>query len=770
MQLGAIVLVAGMILIGICHLPIAFKWRVAIIIAVMAVCASLRAGWLTTPMPTIGSVAIPVLAAMFMFRLAIYLYDLRFDDSRRSIWETLSYFFLLPNVCFLLFPVVDYKTFRRTYYDKPAHDIYQKGLLWMMRGVVHLLIYRTVYYYFTLSPSDVTDLGTAVHYMVSTYMLYLHISGQFHLIVGILCLFGFNLPETHNLFYLASGFSDYWRRINIYWKDFMMQMFYYPVLMRVRVLGVTTGIAIATLVVFFGTWVLHAYQWFWLRGDFLLTATDASFWGILGVLVVLNSVIETKFRRKKKRLNAGAWDFFGALVHSLKVLGMLVTITVLWTLWNSHTFADFFDVLSAAASDNLQSWIIFFTIIAVLLLIGVLVQYLKHSGVVFTEAGSAPSPTRSAISTGLISLFLIVLAGGFPFYANFDERTEAIVLSLSTERLNDADQDTMEAGYYEGLLDMGGYTSALARAQGRQPADWKAPLDSHARRYREDVVDYELLPLAQDIVKMVDFSTNRWGMRDKDYELAKPAGTYRIALLGASYNVAAGVEQDESFEAIVEQRLNATPPQDSKYDSYEILNFSVGGYSLLQQAALIESRVAGFSPDVVLLTVHTSELRRLRIRTQSIVTGRKEIPYPEVSQAIQNSGAHPEMRSREMTEALESITENLEEWAIGEIARDLQAAGIKPIAVFIPETIEYQGVDIARRDRLKTLFEQVGFSFLELDNPYVTDDIRSLQLAEWDTHPNVEGHRRIADNLYDMILENPQVFMLEGDQSVSGGR
>ena len=44
----------------------------------------------------------------------------------------------------------------------------------------------------------------------------------------MLHLFGFNLPETQSLYYLASSFTDFWRRINIYWKDFMMKVFYYP--------------------------------------------------------------------------------------------------------------------------------------------------------------------------------------------------------------------------------------------------------------------------------------------------------------------------------------------------------------------------------------------------------------------------------------------------------------------------------------------------------------------------------------------------------------
>jgi len=280
-----------------------------------------------------------------MFRLIIYLYDLRHEKKSATIWERLSYFFLLPNVCFLLFPVVDYQTFRRTYYNDDPYEIYQKGVLWMLRGVVHLLLYRLVYHHLVLSPSDVQGLGGLAQYVVTTYLLYLRISGQFHLIVGLLGLFGFNLPETHHLYYLASSFNDFWRRINIYWKDFMMKVFYYPVFMRLRRWGMTTGLVGATAVVFAGTWLLHSYQWFWLRGTFPLRATDALFWGILGLLVVVNSLWEAR-SKKKHSLGQRAWAFREALVHSAKTVGMFVLISLLWSLWSSPSIGEWVSLVS----------------------------------------------------------------------------------------------------------------------------------------------------------------------------------------------------------------------------------------------------------------------------------------------------------------------------------------------------------------------------------------------------------------------------------------
>src|SRR5438067_4870394 len=108
---------------------------------------------------------------MFMFRLMIYLYDLKHRTAPFSLAHAVSYFFLLPNVCFPLFPVVDYQTYRRTYYDAEPHAIYQKGVLWIFRGVIHLLLYRLVYYRLMLSPAEVEELNGVVRFLVANYLL-----------------------------------------------------------------------------------------------------------------------------------------------------------------------------------------------------------------------------------------------------------------------------------------------------------------------------------------------------------------------------------------------------------------------------------------------------------------------------------------------------------------------------------------------------------------------------------------------------------------------
>jgi hypothetical protein len=151
---GIWLIAIGLGLIGICHLPFSYNVRLVLLLVVGAVLVALRAGWIQSSWL---DVIWPVLGSMFMFRLIIYMYDLKHGKAAPTLTSTLSYFFLLPNIVFPFFPVVDYSTFRRTYYNDDQHQIYQRGLNWMLRGIIQLILYRYINYYLMIAPGDVSN-------------------------------------------------------------------------------------------------------------------------------------------------------------------------------------------------------------------------------------------------------------------------------------------------------------------------------------------------------------------------------------------------------------------------------------------------------------------------------------------------------------------------------------------------------------------------------------------------------------------------------------
>jgi D-alanyl-lipoteichoic acid acyltransferase DltB (MBOAT superfamily) len=156
------------------------------------------------------------------------------------------------------------------------------------------LLYRLIYHELLVPADEVTDLASLAAYLVCNYLLYLRVSGQFHIACGMLHLFGFDLPATHRDYLLATSFTDFWRRINIYWKDFMVRLVFNPVVFRLKRWPRPLALAVATVVVFTTTWVLHGYQSYWLRGSWGFGVPDALFWGVLGLLVMVNVQLDAR--------------------------------------------------------------------------------------------------------------------------------------------------------------------------------------------------------------------------------------------------------------------------------------------------------------------------------------------------------------------------------------------------------------------------------------------------------------------------------------------
>lgn len=337
--IAAFVLPAAALLIGACFLPIAWSARASIVAAMGVALALLRPAGVAAGVPD-GVWA--VLGSIFMFRMILFLYELKHAEVPERPIDALSYFFLLPNFCFTLFPVLDYRAFRRGYFAENIHDLQRTGLVLMSRGTVHLLLCRLVAGAMIL-PSEVHGPLGLAGYISCNYLKYLDVSGRFHLACGMLHLFGFGLPETHHNYLLARSFTDYWRRINLPWKDFMVRVVFNPVAFRLKGRARPVVLATATVAVFLATWLLHAYQSFWLRGSWGFSVPDALFWGILGAFVLVN--VQLDARRSGRRAPGVEKSARAIALRATQTFGTFATIALLWSLWSSPSVGAWLGLL-----------------------------------------------------------------------------------------------------------------------------------------------------------------------------------------------------------------------------------------------------------------------------------------------------------------------------------------------------------------------------------------------------------------------------------------
>lgn len=85
------------------------------------------------------------------------------------------------------------------------------------------------------------------------------------------------------------------------------------------------------------------------------------------------------------------------------------------------------------------------------------------------------------------------------------------------------------------------------------------------------------------------------GLRDREYAIPKPAGVFRILMVGDSVTYGLFVRQDQVFAKVVERKLR------SQNIEAEVLNAGVNGYTPYNELHYYERELVRFAPDLVMV-------------------------------------------------------------------------------------------------------------------------------------------------------------------------
>jgi hypothetical protein len=749
--LRAPVLIAiGALFIAVCHLPIGF-WLRAVILAGMCLMAAIgRRG-----MIDLGSYAViwPMLAGFFMFRIMVYLYDVSTGRLKITGWHSAAYFFMLPNACATFFPVVDFKTMVGSHYNQPAFAIYQRGVHWITRGVIQMLLYRFIDQLFSMPIKNVDSGVEIVRYCLANSLVYLNVSGGFHFIVGLLLLFGFNLPETNHHYFLASSFSDYWRRVNIYWKDFMMKTFYYPAYFRLKKLGPTLALALSVAWVFFLTWGLHLYQTWWLKADITISWPDILFWSILGVLVLINSLWEMRRSGRKARTGNNTSRL---VVLALQTMATFAAISLLWSLWASPSVSTWLRMWRYA-----DRWTVLCGGLA-LLVVGIvkIAVELSQRPAAPAERNSQVAPQslvrRGALQVCLPALLILVVAQPEVQALVPDQYLEQTSGPLSVRRWFDTLQsgdsftprrDRAEMNYYQRFtrMDEGNRLLFEVLFGQRIPSyfDGFYPINSTS-----DIRQWELQPNFSGHAFETEFKTNSAGMRDKEYPLDKPSNTVRIAVLGSSHVMGWGVSEPDVFETVLENRLNRDHLPVLGAEHVEVLNFAVYGYGPLSQIPVMQKRVSPYHPNITLLVGHPPDLRFINSALRSVLQQGKTLPSEELRGTLKAAHVYPELQDGLAEQRLKRFEPEVLLWSFKQIAAQSRSIGSLPVYAFFPTPNELPLSQSASADAamMKDLAAQAGFVVFDLSDVFAGQPPATL-MTGGSGHSSAQAHALIAEAL-----------------------
>ena len=141
--------------------------------------------------------------------------------------------------------------------------------------------------------------------------------------------------------------------------------------------------------------------------------------------------------------------------------------------------------------------------------------------------------------------------------------------------------------------------------------------------FDDPIVDFRLEADASWFSNGLLYRTNSRGFRDAEYTLEKPAGTYRIVVVGDSVTTGHGVERDAIYGKQLERLLNG---ERGAAFRYEVPTLALGALNVTQTVHLARVEAVRYQPDVLVLAYVLND--------------------PEVPSSLQKQRGSPKARSR----------------------------------------------------------------------------------------------------------------------------
>ena len=130
----------------------------------------------------------------------------------------------------------------------------------------------------------------------------------------------------------------------------------------------------------------------------------------------------------------------------------------------------------------------------------------------------------------------------------------------------------------------------------------------------------------------VTVAVNALGMRGPERSRSKPPGTARILLLGDSFAFGWGVEQDETFGALLERLLA------QRVGPVEVWSGAVPGWTTDQQYLYLRGRGLVLEPDLVLLAIGENDLAELAFNRLTLDESRLPVRVESLFRMIDATG------------------------------------------------------------------------------------------------------------------------------------
>jgi lysophospholipase L1-like esterase len=359
---------------------------------------------------------------------------------------------------------------------------------------------------------------------------------------------------------------------------------------------------------------------------------------------------------------------------------------------------------------------------------------------------------------------LAILAGGLVPDGLAGAGPSRLRASLKSGLFNRVDAARIERGYYEQLLDNGQRLDDLGdlpalRGRRRAGGTFGAPVDSAPLVIRvADLREVALRP--SDSVERggVRWSTNAQGMRDRDYAVDKPAGTFRIALVGDSIAAGWGVNVEHRFESILERAWDDRARR-AGGPAVEVLDCAVPGHAPGQRWHHFQTVGWPMRPDLVICEATEADVGWDERRLRYVLARGFGFDSPLYRPVLESAGVVPGWSPEAYKHALQPYHREVLAGAYRAMAADGAARGVPVIWILIPRV--GRPTDPAQHAALLAMARAAGFArVVDAGGAYDGQDPVRLALEPDDFHPNVAGHALLARRLDEVLGALPEVRRL----------
>lgn len=369
---------------------------------------------------------------------------------------------------------------------------------------------------------------------------------------------------------------------------------------------------------------------------------------------------------------------------------------------------------------------------------------------------------------GLVQTTMLLLLGLVPVPVGLDWAS-SMRESARSPRMNRVDRERTAGGYYQGLIGVDGVECVAARPSSATTRPFAAVPFTQAnvsKRVERDFLLLELLPNISKPLYGNTFTTNSHGMRDRPYDLEKPEGTFRIAVLGSSIDMGWGVGTEETYVNLLEDWLNDEAARLGSPRRFQVLNFAVAAYGPMQRLETFRRKATAFQPDMVLYSATMLDLRLLEIHLCDMLQNRVDLRYDYLRKAVAHAGvteadlridAKGALVEKDRLKAkLRTSYWAIYEATVGVLQADCRSLGIPMACLIVPRVgqADAPGARGPIAGRLREVLGRHADAVFDLSNTFDATDPAEFEISNDDDHPNAAGHRRIFQGLSKSLVQS----------------